>query len=428
MIKVSEISPDSPLYDRVQPGWSVRKVNGADIEDSIDFRFKTAVEKLRLLFTDRQGKPIRINMDNVDLNDLGLIFHDDPVRTCGNKCIFCFVHQQPKGMRRSLYIRDEDYRLSFTHGNFVTLTNLTEQDIRRIVKQRLSPLYVSVHTTNEKLRQRMLGKTNISPILPLLKRLTRNSIAIHTQVVLCPGINDGDELKTTISELAELAPGVESLAVVPVGLTKYRERLPKLRSYRPEEAAEIVRLIEKYQRQFLKRFQTRFLWAADEFFILAGLDFPRYYTYEEMHQFENGVGMVREFVTAFNRRRRVLAGIRSKKRAVLLTGHSAFPFLQRHIMPYLTEHLGLDVEFRAVVNRFWGETVTVSGLLTGEDLLAAGRKHQGEVDTIVLPPNCLNADNLFLDGMSLDQFRTSLEKPVVTGSYHLTDTVREVFV
>ncbi len=427
MIKVSEISPDSPLSDRVRPGWSVAKVNGSNIEDSIDFRFKTAVEKLWLLFTDRQGKPVRINLDNFDLNDLGLTFYDDPVRTCGNKCIFCFVHQQPKGMRRSLYIRDEDYRLSFTHGNFVTLTNLSEQDIKRIIKQRLSPLYVSVHTTNEKLRQRMLGKADIPPILPLLKRFTGNGIAIHTQVVLCPGINDGDDLKETISELSELAPGIESLAVVPVGLTRYRDRLPKLRSYRPEEAAEIVHLIEKYQRQFLKRFGTRFLWAADEFFILAGLDFPCYHTYEEMHQFENGVGMVREFVTAFNRRRRVLAGVESKKRVVLLTGHSAFPFLQRHIMPYLTDHIGLDVELRAVVNKFWGETVTVSGLLTGEDMLAAGRKYQAKFDTVVLPPNCLNADNLFLDGMSLEQFRTSLEKPVVMGSYHLTDTVREVF-
>jgi len=427
-VRIVDVDPASPLFGYVRPGYRVVAVNGSEILDAIDFRFKTADRQVNVRFADPRGHEFEFRFDDPCLSDLGLTLDDCQVKTCGNKCIFCFVHQQPKGMRRALYVKDEDYRLSFLHGNFVTLSNTTEEDIKRIIGQRLSPLYVSVHATDDKLRRCIFRNEKLPPILPRLKQLTRRGITIHTQVVVCPGVNDGEHLEKTVDDLAALAPGVASLAVVPVGLTKYRDRLPKLRTHSPDEAGSLIEYVTARQREFLKNLHTRFVWAADEFYVLAAREFPRISEYEEMPQFENGIGMVRHFITMFNRRRRTLKGRYSKRRALFLTGTSAHPFLSRRVFPFIIEELGLKASLRQVSNRFWGDTVTVSGLLTGHDLLRSAQQKSAAYDVVVLPPNCLNADDLFLDDLSLSQFEAALGKPVAVGRYNLAETIREVFI
>jgi len=233
-------------------------------------------------------------------------------------------------------------------------------------------------------------------------------------------------LKKTIDDLYKLSPGVASLAVVPVGLTKYREGLPKLRNYDKDEARSIVNYVHSRQREFLKKIGSRFVWPADEFYIIGGLPFPRYHEYEEMPQFENGVGMVREFITMFRRRRRYLKNVKSGRRILFLTGYSAFQIIQDEIVPFMKDNVKLTVH--PVINRFWGDTVTVTGLLTGQDLLREAKNKTTEFDALVIPPNCLNSDNLFLDNMSLTHFIKSLGKPVYVGRYNLVDTIKEVFI
>ena len=426
-MRVTEVHPDSPLFGYVRPNHLLVSVNGKPVQDVIDFRFRTTDETAELVFEAPDGVRSAFRFDFGGGDDPGITFEESPIKICKCNCIFCFVQQQPKGMRRALYVKDEDYRLSFTHGNFVTLSNTTDDDLKRIIEQRLSPLYISVHATDDTLRRCMLRNEKLAPILPTLKYLIDHGIQLHTQVVLCPGINDGAYLGHTIHGLAQLYPGVQSLAVVPVGLTKYRERLAKLRPYTGAEAGAIIDEVEALQASFSKSLDTRFVWAADEFYVQSGRAFPSHSTYEEMPQFENGVGMVREFITRFNRRRSRLHGLKSRRKALFLTGYSAHPFWRDELLPYLRKELKFQVRVEPVENRFWGETVTVSGLLTGQDLLEAARKRDRDCDVVVLPPNCLNRDDLFLDNLSLEQFRRSLSKTVVVGSYDLSRTVKEVF-
>ncbi|MCD6249360.1 MAG: DUF512 domain-containing protein [candidate division Zixibacteria bacterium] len=427
-LKITAIDPDSPLIGHIVPGSEVVSVNGAAVEDAIDFRFRTTDEPVLLVIADANGTEHHFEFEAGEANDLGLAFDDGEVKRCCCNCIFCFVRQQPKGMRSTLYVKDEDYRLSFTHGNFITLSNTTDADLERIVQQRLSPLYISVHTTDDTLRRKILQNKKLAPVLERIKYLTEGGIELHTQVVLMPGINDGDVFAKTVDDLVALYPGVVSLAAVPVGLTRYRDNLPELRIHTPEEAGTTIDQIERYQRDFLKLTGTRFVWAADEFYVQADRSFPSLSSYEEMSQFENGVGMARDFITGFNRRRGGLRDLKSKRRALFLTGESAWPFWSRELLPYFKEKAEFELTARPVTNRFWGKTVTVSGLLTGQDLLQSAREAGDGCDTIVLPPNCLNDDNLFLDNMSLTQFRQTLEKEVVLGRYDLAATIREVFV
>jgi putative radical SAM enzyme (TIGR03279 family) len=425
-MKVLEVDPESPLFGYVRPGYRLVSINGREVADAIDYNFKLAEERVDMLFASPQGQEVGFEFEYPTAAELGLTLDDHKVRFCKNDCIFCFVHQQPQGMRRALYFQDEDYRLSFTHGNFVTLSNTTPADLDRIIERRLSPLYVSVHATDDTLRRCMLRNERLEPIVPRLQYLSEHGIVIHTQVVLCPGINDGEQLAKSIDDLAALHPGVESLAVVPVGLTRYRETLAKLRTYTAAEARQVVELIEARQTKLRKEIGSRFVWPADEFYIQAGLDFPAISEYEGTPQFENGVGMAREFLTQFNRGKRRLKGLASDRRAMFVTGKSAEHFLMENVMPYLTAELGLRVQLEAVGNRFWGDTVTVSGLLTGQDVLRAARAKSDHYDILVLPPNCLNNEDLFLDNMSLEQFRGLLEREVVVGQYNLCATVREV--
>jgi len=424
-MKIVDVDINSPFYGQIKPGDKLLSINDEPVYDTVDFMFKSSEDSLRLVFENNDGE--RIDFDIEDTPYLGLIFEKDKILTCKNKCIFCFIHQQPKGMRRPLYIKDEDYRLSFTHGNFISMSNLTEADIDRIIKQRLSPLYISVHTTDDSLRRYMFCNKKLPPIVRTLKHLIDNGIMFHTQVVVCPGINDGKYLEKTIDDLYALFPGIKTVGVVPVGLTKYRDNLPKLDNFSSEGADAVINYIDKCQKKFLSENGTRFVFAADEFYIKAGRELPTMSEYEEMEQFENGVGMMRKFLTDFNRRKRSMVQFKRNKKVAMMTGVSAYEIIRDNIISCLQNNK-LPVDIFPVKNNFWGRDVTVSGLLTGRDLLSAVRKLNIDYDIALLPPNCLNNDDLFLDDLSLESFRKKAGMEIKVGSYILIDTLKEVMV
>ncbi len=432
-LELTAIDRHSPLFAYVRPGDRLVSINDEPVRDTIDFHFKMAEPEVDLLFELADGEQTLFEFEDVTVEELGLTLKQSGIRTCKNECIFCFVMQQPKGMRRSLYIMDEDYRYSFTHGNFVTLSNTTDADIARIIEQRLSPMYISVHATNDTLRRCMLKNELLAPILPRLKELIAGGIVIHAQVVLCPGINDGPELERTISELAALNPGIETLALAPVGLTKYRDNLPDISIYSQTLANDFINRIEKLQKGFLKDFGTRFVWPADEFYTIAKRRFPALKEYEDIAQFENGIGMCRLFAATFNRKKQFFKrsfnklpnSIRAKKpRLVGFTGESAIDWLQEEIVPQVRE-MGIDLSFNSVKNEFWGGTVTISGLLSGADLLQAVLKDSVQGDIVLLPPNCLNNDDLFIDNLTLEEFCKKAKRTVVVGSYDFVETLKE---
>ena len=426
-MKVIAVKPDSPLFGYVRKGYELIRINGEDIRDKLDCLFELSEEWSILEFRDKSGRERKVKIRNEYNPDIGLEFEPDKIKICRNKCIFCFIHQQPKGMRRALYVRDDDYRLSFTHGNFISLSNLTDDDYSRITRQRLSPLYVSVHTTDDNLRRMMFGNKKLPPILPRLKSLVDNGIIVHTQIVLMPNINDDAHLKKTVDELAGLYPGVASIGVVPVGLTRYRKNLPRLDRYDSTNSIPVLEYIHKKQRDFLKKQGSRIIYSADEFYILSGAELPRSAEYEDMPQFENGIGMMRYTLTDFNRKRRFLRKFTSgKKRIALITGVLAFDILKNKIICELKTKTGFNVDIFPIPNRFWGETVTVSGLLTGKDILAGIKGLERRYDVIILPPNCLNDDNFFLDDISLDELKNKTRADIRVGSYSVADSLKEV--
>src|SRR5262245_62995337 len=281
----------------LRPGDRVLAINGHPLRDAIDFHFESAEPRLRLRLV-REGHERGAILERHGA-DWGLELEPpkpSEIATCANKCVFCFIHQLPRGMRKSLYVKDDDFRLSFLHGNYITLTDLDEDELLRIETQRLSPLYVSVHATDPELRHRLLGQPRVKrDLLPVMERLARAGIRMHAQIVLCPDWNDGAQLDRSVHELARLHPGVTSTAVVPVGLTRHRERLPRLRPVSDDEARALVRSIEAWQAEFLASLGTRFVWAADELYLQGGMALPAAHAYEGFSIAEDGIGLVRRF-------------------------------------------------------------------------------------------------------------------------------------
>lgn len=424
-MKIIAVEPTSPLFGTIRKGFRLLTINGKPVGDYLDYRFKLSDKSARLEFEDEKGEIIRFKYSQESSGDLGLTFEEDKILICRNKCIFCFVHQQPKGMRRALYVRDDDYRLSFTHGNFISMSNLTEADTKRIIKQRLSPLYVSVHATDDALRQKIFGNLKLPPILPQMRNFVKYGIKFHTQIVVCPGVNDGNYLEKTVHDLFDLFPGVLTVGIVPVGLTRYRERLPQIRPFNLKGAEATLDYIRKWQKEFHMKSGSRFVFAADEFYILARRKFPLLSEYEDMAQFENGIGMVRSLLTDFNRKKRYLARLVSNRRIVALTGESAFETLSMNIVKFLTERTNIKLDISAVENNFWGRSVTVSGLLAGRDILRKLRGLRFHYDLALLPPNCLNQDKMFLDNISLEELRRKAGMEVKIGKYSFADTLKE---
>lgn len=410
MLEILAVTPGSIAAElELEAGDCLLAVNGRPVRDLLDFLLAEADEELLLEVRKHGGELWDLELDKDAGEPLGLEFEHPQPTQCGNNCIFCFVHQLPPGMRPSLYVKDEDFRFSYLYGSYVTLSNVGAADIDRIVEQRLSPLYVSVHATDDGVRQQLLGRGGPS-ILTLLKQLTAAGIEIHAQVVLCPGINDGAVLDASIAELQALYPGVRSLAVVPVGLTGYRRRLPTLRPPERAEAVGIVERIHAWQQRFLAASGSRFVFAADELYLKAEAELPPLVAYEELSQLENGVGLLARFRAAADE---VLAsaGPLGCGPVTTVTGTSAAPELARFAAA-LGAATGVDIRLVAVENRFFGGYVSVTGLLTGADLLAALKGR--ELGTALLLPAVMlrEGEELLLDDLSLADLERELGVPV----------------
>jgi putative radical SAM enzyme (TIGR03279 family) len=394
-------------------GDRILAINGQRLRDAIDFQFHAGGARLALEI-ERGGGARRLILRRHG-PDLGLELEPPraaEIATCANKCVFCFIHQLPKGMRRSLYVKDDDFRLSFLHGNYITLTDLGEADFERVVEQRLSPLYISVHATDAELRHRLLGRPRFSAeILPRLERLAKAGIRMHAQIVLCPGLNDGPHLERTVFELAPLHPQVATTAVVPVGLTRHRERLPALRGLTPDEARALVDTVGGWQRRFLTDLGSRFAFLADEIYLLADRPIPPADAYEGFAIVEDGVGLVRrfedEFAAACARRRRRAAG----PPVTLVTGELFAPRLES-----LLAAAGLadpGVRIAAVANEFFGRAIGVAGLLTGRDI----QRHLAALPdlgrAVLVPAVALrDVDGIFLDDLTPADLARDLGVPV----------------
>jgi putative radical SAM enzyme (TIGR03279 family) len=428
-MKIRSVTSGSLASDHlVLPQDELLEINGCPINDIIDYRFHSSEPTLTLKLKGKKGKTNKIRLRKAPDQDLGLEFCEIKYRSCKNNCIFCFVHQLPKGMRKSLYFKDEDYRLSFLNGNFITLTNTSDADINRIIEQRLSPLYVSVHTTDENLRTKIFRNHKIPQIMPIIRKLAKGGIELHTQIVLCPGVNDGKYLEKSVTELAAFYPFVKSLALVPVGLTRYREKLPKIRPIGKEYSSTVIKLVEGWQKIFRKKFKAGFVYASDEFFIKGELDIPKKKYYDEFDQIENGVGMMRKFLDQFQTRQKLVPkSLDRKLNITLLTGVSAFRLIREVVRDRLNIIAGLSIKVVAAKNDFFGSSVTVTGLLTGNDIINTLRRQKKIGDLILLPPNCINQDGLFLDDMSPQHVESELGRKVTVGSYDLVDTLIKIF-
>ena len=413
-VVVSAVRERSPAARAgLRSGDRILAINGARLRDVIDFHFHAGLARLRLS-VERGGRSRSAVLQRTG-PDLGLELeapHPGEIDTCSNKCVFCFIHQLPRGMRRSLYVKDDDFRLSFLHGNYITLTDLDDAELGRIEEQRLSPLYVSVHATDPELRHRLLGQPRVRrEILPVMERLAKAGIVMHAQIVLVPDWNDGAQLERSVRELARLHPHVATTAVVPVGLTRHRERLPELRTLTGAEARHLAQTVEGWQREFLHLLGTRFVWASDEVYLQAGRPLPAAAAYEGFPVIEDGIGLVRRFSDGFGRAiRRLPLRVATPRTITVVTGTMFAPRLRRLLKAFSVE--GLRVQLAPVANDWFGHGIGIAGLLTGQDIAAqlAGRRLGDEV----LVPSVAIRDGagVFLDDLSPADLAESLGVPV----------------
>jgi putative radical SAM enzyme (TIGR03279 family) len=397
----------------ILPGERLLAINDVLLHDEIDFAAQSSEEFLRVRVLAKDGAVREVEGQREYGIPFGAEFEARQPKRCHNNCVFCFVYQHPKGVRRELLIKDDDYVFSFVHGNFITLTNLSEAEFQRIIDERLSPLYVSVHATDPEVRVRMMKNPKSGKILEQIDRLCGAGIEIHTQLVICPRWNDGAILTKSIRELSERHPGVATIAVVPVGLTKHRERLPDLRVFTREDARSALDEVHRFQKEFAKRRKTRLVFAADEMYALAGEEVPPAGAYEGFPQAENGIGMLRQTIDRWTAGQdTVLARNGTRERVAIVTGTSAAPTLER----LLAERPPASTEATLCVvrNDYFGETVTVSGLLVGADIEKA-LGTAGTFDRVLLPPNCLKEEEVFLDNRTRSDLSKALGVPVQIG-------------
>lgn len=399
----------------LEPGDRIGAVNGHEIEDFFDYQYYIEEEFLRVEVLTKDGEECTLEIEKEEDEDLGLVFESflmDDYNSCCNKCMFCFIDQMPPGMRETLYFKDDDSRLSFLQGNYITLTNMKEKDIDRVIRYHLAPINISVHTTNPELRCRMLHNRFAGDVMEKIRRFSDAGIPMNSQVVLCKGINDGEELDRTIRELGDFLPCMESLSVVPVGLTKYRDDLPKLEAFTKEDAKKVLSQIQGWQKHFLETRGTSFVHASDEWFILAGEEFPPVDYYEGFGQLENGVGMMRLLISEVEERLSELTGDDREKSVSIATAKLAFPTIRKLAEQVTAKYPRMHIHVYCIENTFFGEQITVSGLLTGQDI---ERQLKGRElgDELLLPCNVLKADeDIFLDDMSLSSLSESLQVPV----------------
>lgn len=434
MVRITGIEESSPLLSLgVRAGDTLVAVNKNEIRDVLDYRFYITDRNITLSLVREDGEEYEVSLRKREYDDVGLEFETplmDKKHTCKNKCIFCFVDQMPKGLRETLYFKDDDSRLSFLHGNYITLTNMTDEDIDRIIKMHISPINISVHTTNPELRVKMMKNKRSGEVLSYLRRLADAGISLCTQLVLCPGINDGEELMRSMHDLVALCPSLISCAAVPVGITKFRDGLYPLRTYTKEEARAVIETVNSFGDYCKKEYGSRIFTAADEFYLKAEMDIPDEEYYEDYPQLENGVGLIRSVKEDL---RYYLADsepfeLKKDRRVLAVTGVAAYPTVCELSEMIKEKADRLCVDVLCVKNDFFGETVTVAGLLTATDIEKAVKEHikntGASYDALIIPDAALKADeDVFLDGVSLTSLSDRLGIHAVSAKNEPCDMV-----
>lgn len=397
----------------LRAGDLLESIAGEPIIDQIDYQALTARSRFDMVITRDNGQQETLHVRKQDWEPLGVTLDQTIVsnpRPCKNHCIFCFIDQMPPNMRKTLYVKDDDWRLSLMMGNYITMTNIDDQELDRIIRRKVSPLFISVHCTDPELRVKMLRNPHAGLIMERMQLLKKHGIRFHCQVVLCPGWNDGEQLMRTLWDLETLRPAIQSVALVPIGLTKFRENLPYIKPYDAQMAKDLLAAVAPLQQDYLQRLGTRFVFPSDEFYCLSGAPLPEDEEYEDYPQIENGVGMLRMFETDL----RYAAEDdpveeTTPRRLVIACGTSIAAFMQRMADKYAPK--GTTIEVRPIINRFFGESVTVTGLITGGDLV--DQCHDVQADEILICRNMIRAEgDMFLDDMTLDQARKALPAPL----------------
>ena len=415
----------------VRAGDTLTHVNAKPIVDVLDYKFYTYDARLELTLRDPDGRERTVRVRKREGEDLGLEFETylmDRARSCANRCIFCFVDQLPSGMRKTLYFKDDDARLSFLMGNYITLTNLSEREVQRIIDLRISPINVSVHTTDRALRAMMLGNKNAGRGVDVMEKLAAAGITMNCQIVACPGINDGAALDKTMEDLAAMYPSVNSVSVVPVGVTKYREGLHHIEPYTPAQAAAVLAQVEAFAASHRERTGPSLVWCSDEFYLIAGRELPDEAYYEEFTQLDNGVGMLRLLEGEFMRALDLLdeGEMRNAAPFSIACGPSAAPLLRRLVDAARARRPELDGAVYPIENRFFGETIVVSGLITGRDLIDQLKGKKLGERLLISASMLRSGERVFLDDVTLDDAQRELGVtviPVAQDGYELCDAV-----
>ena len=410
---VSAVAPGSIAEElEIEPGDVLVSVNGQEPEDVFDYRYLMNEEEVLVVIRKPDGEEWELEIEKEYEDDLGMEFENglmDDYRSCRNKCMFCFIDQLPKGMRDTLYFKDDDSRLSFLQGNYLTLTNMNEHDLEKIIYYKLSPINISFQATNPELRCKMLHNRFAGDIMDKVQRLKAAGIVMNGQIVLCRGVNDGEELDRSIRDLVTLMPELQSVSVVPVGLTRYRDGLYPLEPFTKEDACRVLDLIHSWQEKLVKEYGTHFIHAGDEWYILAERSMPEETTYDGYLQLENGVGMVRLLKEEVDACLADLPGDDRKRKVTIATGELAAPYLREHVIAIRKKYPGVEAQVITVKNEFFGGKITVAGLLTGQDLVKQLKgKDLGE--ELLLSINMLKSDEpIFLDDMTVEQLQTALQ-------------------
>ena len=427
---VKEVYPDSIAEEMgIVPGDVLLKINDNEIEDVFDYRYLIKDEYVEVLIRKAEGEEWLLEIDKEYDDDLGIEFENELMseyRSCSNKCIFCFIDQMPPGMRDNLYFKDDDSRLSFLQGNYITLTNMSEEDIERIIKMQLAPINISVQTTNPELRCKMLHNRFAGNKLKFLDRLYEGHVEMNGQIVCCKGVNDGEELRRSITDLMEYLPFMRSVSVVPAGISKYRDGLYPIELFTKEEAGQIIDMIESYQKSCYEKYGLHFIHASDELYITAEREFPEEERYDGYIQLENGVGMMRLFRTEFEEALEAAThGVKYhvqkhklKRTVTVATGKLAYSTVQEFADKLMRAYPGLAIRVFAIRNDFFGETITVTGLITGQDLMAQLKEKQAKGvdlgDTLLISAAMLRSgEQVFLDDITISQMEEALGLSVV---------------
>ena len=420
MVKITGVEQGSLAEKRgILQGDLLDSVNGNSISDVLDYRFYLTEKKIRLTLV-REGKRYTVKIKKTEYEDIGLSFETplmDKKHSCKNGCIFCFIDQNPNGMRDTVYFKDDDSRLSFIHGNYVTLTNMTDEDVKRIIKMRISPINISIHTTNPELRVKMMKNRRAGEVLKYLKDFADAGISICGQIVLCRGVNDGEELMRTMRDLTEYFPSLGSVSVVPAGLTKHREGLYPLSDFSTEEAGKIIDIVDEFAEKCLEKYGSRIFFAADEFYLKSDREIPLSECYEGYPQIENGVGLIRSFSDEYffaEKDIELLVKEAKLPRTVsVATGAASHELISKISARVSALVPDLKINVYKIINEFFGESITVSGLLTGKDIFAQlQEKPLGDV--LLVSASALKSDeDVFLCGMTLSELSDSLSVPVV---------------